>query len=127
MRRGERLVFFPEGTSTDGRRVLPVRSTLFAALLTPDLRDGVWVQPVSVVYRPNPKSGLPPEFYGWWGDMDFGGHVWTVLTRSFGGEADVVFHPAVRATDYPDRKALAAHCGAEVAKGLRDRLGETAA
>ena len=121
--RGERLVFFPEGTSTDGLRVLPFRSTLFSALLTPDLREAVWVQPVSVVYRPDPRSGLPAEFYGWWGDMDFGGHVWAVLTRSFGGSAEVVFHPPVRAADFPDRKSLAAHCGAEVRRGLEDRLG----
>lgn len=120
MQAGDRLLFFPEGTSTDGRRVLPFRSTLFAALMSEELRETAWVQPVSVVYHA--PRGEPEVFYGWWGDMPFGGHVWTVLTRSFGGRAEVVFHPPVRAADFADRKALAAHCWREVEKGLRERL-----
>ena len=117
---GDRLLFFPEGTSTDGRRVLPFRSTLFAAMTADELRETAWVQPVSVVYHP-PK-GAPAAFYGWWGTMDFGAHVWTVLTRSFGGRAEVVFHPPVRAADFPDRKTLAAHCWRAVERGLRTRI-----
>jgi 1-acyl-sn-glycerol-3-phosphate acyltransferase len=120
MLRGERLLFFPEGTSTDGRRVLPFRSTLFAAVTAEELRDVAWVQPVSVVYKA--PDGLPAEFYGWWGDMDFGGHVWSVLTRSFGGEAEVVFHAPVRVADRPDRKALARETWAAVEQGLATRL-----
>ncbi|MEM6742520.1 MAG: lysophospholipid acyltransferase family protein [Pseudomonadota bacterium] len=117
---GERLLFFPEGTSTDGLRVLPFRSTLFAALMEDGLRESAWVQPVSVVYHPGP--GLPRAFHGWWGDMDFGGNVWDVLARSFGGAADVVFHEPVRPVDFPDRKALAAHCWREVEGGVVERL-----
>ncbi|MFO7854667.1 MAG: lysophospholipid acyltransferase family protein, partial [Paracoccaceae bacterium] len=120
MQAGDRLVFFPEGTSTDGRRVLPFRSTLFAAVASDELRDTAWVQPVSVVYHA--PEGEPEAFYGWWGDMPFGGHVWTVLTRSFGGRAEVVFHEPVRAADFADRKLLAAHCWREVERGVRERL-----
>lgn len=119
---GERLLFFPEGTSTDGRRVLPFRSTLFAALTAPELREIAWVQPVSVIYRPNPKSGLPDTFYGWWRDMEFGAHLWSVLSLSFGGEADVVFHEPIRIKDLPDRKALALLCGDAVREGLETRI-----
>ena len=119
---GERLLFFPEGTSTDGRRGLPFRSTLFAALTAPELRDVAWVQPVSVIYRPNPRSGLPDVFYGWWRDMDFGSHVWSVLTLSFGGEADVVFHDPIRIADMPDRKALALRSWEAVNAGVVARI-----
>lgn len=121
MLRGERLLFFPEGTSTDGRRVLPFRSTLFAALTAEELREVAWVQPVSVVYHA--PEGLPENFYGWWGDMDFGGHVWSVLTRSFGGRAEVVFHEPVRVIDQPDRKALARETGEAVERGVMERIG----
>jgi len=120
MLRGERLLFFPEGTSTDGRRVLEFRSTLFAAFMAEGLRDEMRIQPVSVVYHAPP--GQPPEFYGWWGAMPFGGHVVDVLRRSFGGRAEVVFHPPVRPCDFPDRKALARHCGEAVRRGLEERL-----
>ncbi|MEO1687688.1 MAG: 1-acyl-sn-glycerol-3-phosphate acyltransferase [Pseudomonadota bacterium] len=121
VRRGERLVFFPEGTSTDGLRALEFRSTLFAPFMEEGMRDEMWIQPVSVVYHAPP--GQPRAFYGWWGTMSFGGHVMDVLKRSFGGRAEVVFHPPVRPRDFKDRKALARHCGEAVARGLRERLG----
>ncbi|MEM1313261.1 MAG: lysophospholipid acyltransferase family protein [Pseudomonadota bacterium] len=117
---GERLLFFPEGTSTDGLRVLPFRSTLFGAFMDDALRESAWVQPVSVVYHPGP--GLPRAFHGWWGDMDFGASVWDVLCLSVGGSAEVVFHDPVRPSAFADRKALAAHCGREVERGVAERL-----
>jgi 1-acyl-sn-glycerol-3-phosphate acyltransferase len=124
MLRGERLLFFPEGTSTDGRRVLPFRSTLFAAVTAEELRDVAWVQPVSVVYHA--PAGLPDSFYGWWGDMPFGDHVWSVLCLSFGGRAEVVFHPPTRVSDMPDRKALARWSWQAVERGVRERIGNSA-
>lgn len=120
---GQHLLFFPEATSTDGLRVIPFKSTLFSVFYTPELKDSVWVQPVSVVYRARPGGGRPVDFYGWWGDMDFGSHIWVLLTRSFGGTVTVVFHPAVRAADFPHRKALAAYCDAAVRQGLEVRVG----
>ncbi|WP_339948668.1 1-acyl-sn-glycerol-3-phosphate acyltransferase [uncultured Albimonas sp.] len=119
---GERLLFFPEGTSTDNRRVLPFRSTLFAALTAEELRDVAWVQPVSVVYRTNPATTLPDTFYGWWSDMEFGPHVWSLLTLSFGGEAEVVFHPPIEVAGMPDRKKLAQASWQAVNEGLLSRL-----
>ncbi len=113
LKRGDRLCLFAEGTSSDGQRVLPFKSALFSVFLAPDLRETLWVQPVSIVYRPRP--GLPAAFYGWWGDMDFAGHLGDVLARSHGGEVDVTFHPALRAADFADRKALAKAAHAAVA------------
>ena len=117
------LIFFPEGTSTDGLRVLPFKSSLFSAFFVEDPGDGerggdFWVQPVTIRYLPAPGRDLPPEFYGWWGDMALGSHVWAVMSRSFGGRALIRFHPPVRPVDFPDRKALAAYCGAVVERGL---------
>jgi 1-acyl-sn-glycerol-3-phosphate acyltransferase len=117
--RGELLCIFAEGTSTDGLRVLPFKSTLFSAIFDPAMKDEVWVQPVTVHYWPDPATGLPSNFYGWWGDMSFGGHIWDVVTRSRGGVATAMFHPPVRPADFPDRKALAQHCGETVEEGRR--------
>ena len=59
---GHRLLFFPEGTSTDGQRVLPFKPTLFQAFFAPGLRDEISIQPVSVIYHAPP--GEEPRFYG---------------------------------------------------------------
>lgn len=102
--RGQKLCFFPEGTSSDGLRVLPFKSTLFSVFMSDDVKESMWVQPVTVIYRA-PK-GEPENFYGWWGDMPFAGHVLQVFGRSTGGAATVVFHDPVRAADFADRKTL---------------------
>ena len=110
---GHKLLFFPEGTSTDGTRVLPFKPTLFAAFFSDRLRDVLWVQPVTVVYHA-PK-GAGSRFYGWWGDMDFGSHLLAILARRRQGRVEVFWHDPVRVSDYPDRKALAKATEATVA------------
>ncbi len=124
LRAGHRLLFFPEGTSTDGQRVLSFKSTLFAAFFTHGLQDILHVQPVSVIYHA-PK-GADPRFYGWWGDMDFGRHLLKLLSAPRQGRVEVLFHDAVAVADFPDRKALAAYCEAAVRQGLEQRRGQVA-
>ena len=102
---GHRLLFFPEGTSTDGQRVLPFKPTLFAAFFDDALRESLMIQPVTVVY--STPQGVDPRFYGWWGDMGFGPHLLAVLARSGQGAVTVSYHPPVQVSDYPDRKVLA--------------------
>ncbi len=101
---GHRLVFFPEGTSTDGLLVLPFKPTLFASFLDPSLDDPM-LQAVTLVYHA-PK-GQDVRFYGWWGDMDLGPHLWSTLTATRQGMIEVVFHDPVKAVEYSNRKALA--------------------
>jgi len=112
---GQRVLFFPEGTSTDALRVLPFKTTLFEAFFAPDLRDIMWVQPVSVTYYA-PK-GMEPRTYGWWGDMDFAPHLLSTLALARQGRVEVVYHPAIRVSDVTDRKALAAAAEAAVRSG----------
>ncbi|MEM6423235.1 MAG: lysophospholipid acyltransferase family protein [Pseudomonadota bacterium] len=110
------LIFFPEGTSTDGERVLPFKSSLFSAFYEEGAGADLLVQPVSLRYRPAPGSGLPDSFYAWWADMSFYGHVFEVFARSRGGTVTVRFLPPLRPAEAGDRKALAAACGAAVAE-----------
>ncbi len=105
LRAGHRLLFFPEGTSTDGRRVLAFKPTLFAAFYSDQTPDDLWVQPVTVVYHA-PK-GRDARFYGWWGDMDFGPHLLQVLAQSPQGRVEVTWHDPLRVGDLGDRKAMA--------------------
>lgn len=113
LRAGHKLLFFPEGTSTDGRRVLTFKPTLFAAFFSEGLRDMLWVQPVTVVYHP--PEGRDDRFYGWWGDMDFGSHLIAILSQSPQGRVEVFWHEPVRVTEFSDRKALAKSTEAAVA------------
>ena len=121
IRAGHKLLFFPEGTSTDGKRVLRFKSSLFAAFFTHGLEHVMQIQPVSVIYHA-PK-GRDPRFYGWWGDMDFGPHLLLSLSQPRQGSVEVVFHDPVSVEDFASRKALAAYCEARVRDGLDRRSG----
>lgn len=113
---GDSLILFPEGTSNDGSRVLPFRSSFFA------VAEGTSpppVQPVSVVYDrldglPVGRAGRPT--FAWYGDMDLGSHAWQ-LAQCRGMRATVLFHPPLDPAAFPNRKALAQACWDRVAEG----------
>lgn len=120
LKRGERLVLFPEGTSNDGNRVLPFNSALFGAA-EPEFAGGdVKVQPLAVAYVR--LHGLPmgrrqrPKF-AWYGDMELVPHLWNALGE---GPIDVVIyaHAPVTLKEIGSRKALARHCERAVAQGV---------
>lgn len=116
LRDGHRLVFFPEGTSTDGHRVLPFKSTLFAAFFSEQADPAAHMQPVTVTYHA--PEGEDPRHHGWWGDMGFGAHMIKILSRPRNGAVRLTFHPPTRIADFPDRKALAAHAERAVREGM---------
>ncbi|OAN65495.1 lysophospholipid acyltransferase family protein [Magnetospirillum moscoviense] len=118
---GRSLILFPEGTSNDGNRVLPFKSSLFA-VAEDAARTGqiLPVQPVSVAYTR--LDGLPltramRQFYAWYGDMTLAGHLPAALGLGR-VTIEVTFHPVVTIADFPDRKALANHCHDVISHGL---------
>lgn len=130
LKAGDSLILFPEGTSNDGNRVLPFKSSLFAVAELPGA-DGrpLPVQPLSIAYTR--LDGMPlgralRPYFAWYGDMTMGGHLLRALGLGRTG-VDVVFHPAVTLADFSDRKALSNHCHDLVAGGvsaaLNGRLG----
>jgi lyso-ornithine lipid O-acyltransferase len=108
---GDNLILFPEGTSSDGSRVLPFRTSFFAAAAVQ--RDQRWpegplIQPVSVVY--DRLGGLPAgrasrPVFAWYGDMDIASHFWR-LTQNIGLRATVLLHTPLDPALFTDRKAL---------------------
>ena len=116
LRQGHSLCFFPEGTSTDGLRVLEFKSALFGVFEAQEVLDELWVQPVTISYHP--ADHHEPHFYGWWGNMSFFGSLLALFATSFRGRARVIFHDAVRARDFKDRKAVAAYAQKQVLDGL---------
>jgi 1-acyl-sn-glycerol-3-phosphate acyltransferase len=79
---GDDLILFPEGTSSDGNRVLPFKSALFSVAERQVQGRPITVQPVSVAYTH--IDGLPlgrewrPQV-AWYGDMDLGDHIWNLI------------------------------------------------
>jgi 1-acyl-sn-glycerol-3-phosphate acyltransferase len=122
---GDALVLFPEGTSSDGNRVLPFRSALMGAAectVGTDLQGNIQhvpVQPISVSYVglngvPMGRENRP--LFAWYGDMDLVPHLWEAVKT---GPFDVVveFHPPLMIDEAHDRKALAATTEAIVRAG----------
>lgn len=115
LRAGHRLLFFPEGTSSDGRRVLPFKPTLFQAFLDEGLPADLAIQPMSVAYHA--PEGRDPRFYGWWSDMELGPHLLTVLAAPRQGHVTVRLHPPVPVAG-ETRKTLAQKTQEAVRAGL---------
>lgn len=117
---GDAIVLFAEGTSSDGNRVLPFMTSLFAAAKpaageAPVAADAV-VQTVSVVYTrlhglPLGRTGRPGV--AWYGDMEMTGHAWQLLKA---GPLDVEIRigAPVPLASFADRKQLARHSEAQI-------------
>jgi len=111
---GESLILFPEGTSNDGSRVLPFRSSFLA------IADAArQVQPVSVVY--DRLGGLPccrrdRPLFAWYGDMDIASHFWRIARRN-GARVTVLLHEPFAPDTLADRKAMAGECFRIVSEG----------
>jgi lyso-ornithine lipid O-acyltransferase len=93
--RGELIVLFAEGTTSDGNRVLPFRASLVGAAkmaLMDHSLDHIALQPLTIAYTR--RNGLPvtrrdrPELC-WYGDMELAPHLVGVLQ---GGPIDVAVH-----------------------------------
>ena len=117
---GHKLLFFPEGTSTDGRQVLPFKSTLFSAFFDDNTQQNLYVQPVSVVYQA-PK-GCDGRFYGWWGDMAFDAHLLYMLGRWRQGRVEVIFSTPVAIAEFSSRKDLSKHLEVQVRKAHQSAI-----
>lgn len=108
---GDPVVLFAEGTSSDGNRVLPFRSSLIGAAHAA-LENGegnVAIQPLAIVYTG--IDGLPigrqhRPHVAWYGGMDLLPHLAGIIRR---GAIDVVvsFGEPVAFDRTADRKAVA--------------------
>ncbi|MCG8508471.1 MAG: 1-acyl-sn-glycerol-3-phosphate acyltransferase [Rhodospirillales bacterium] len=121
LKRGESLIVFPEGTSTNGLKVRPFKSSLFGVAEQLPKEVGFKVQPVSIAY-PRYATGKAligglESLYAWYGDMTMLPHVLTVLGLR-GAEVELRFHEPVDIEDFADRKQLARHCESQVAAGV---------
>ncbi len=118
---GKSLIIFPEGTSTDGRTVLPFKASLFSIALDETAPPGLVIQPFTVEIaetdgKPvNNQAGR--DLYAWHGDMTLLPHLWR-FAKSEGARINLHFHPPLTMGAETHRKALAADSQALVAGGL---------
>ncbi len=113
---GDRLILFPEGTSSDGTRVLPFKSAVFESAQ----KDNVLIQPVTLNYTR--LNGIPMgralrPLLAWYGDMELVPHLWAALSLG-SQEISITFHAPVTAQNFSNRKTLARHCRKTVADGM---------
>jgi 1-acyl-sn-glycerol-3-phosphate acyltransferase len=113
---GDNLILFPEGTTDDGSRVLPFRSSFLSIAEGP---DPPIVQPVSLVY--DRLAGLPTGRYNrplfaYYGDMNIGRHFWR-LVQCHGLGATLLLHQPVDPSDFPNRKVLARELERTISEG----------
>ena len=113
---GDIIVLFAEGTSGDGRSVLPFKSSFFGVATLPEMR----VQPVTIAYRshrnlPMNRRLLPS--YAWYGDMELVPHLLGAL-RAGPIEVTVVCHPPLAAAGDMNRKHLARQAEEQVRRSL---------
>ncbi len=106
------ILLFPEGTSTNGEKLLPFQSAPFAA----PLRNGTTILPITVSYRTingQPVSVVNRDLIYWYGDMDFLSHFWALLAvRDI--EVSIDIHPPIESSrfrnDSAGRKRLSQAC-----------------
>jgi 1-acyl-sn-glycerol-3-phosphate acyltransferase len=130
LRGGDALVLFPEGTTTDGNRVITFKSSLLGAVETEIGTDPsgvahtVPVQPFSIAYvgmHGMPLGREDRPYYAWYGDMELLPHLWEGLKA---GPLDVVveFQPPIAVEGLGGRKKIAALAEEKVRSGLRRAL-----
>jgi lyso-ornithine lipid O-acyltransferase len=113
---GDNLLLFPEGTSSDGARVLPFRSSFLAVA---EGTDPPLIQPVSIVY--DRLGGLPigrasRPVFAWYGDMDLASHFWR-LAQHRGLRVSILLHAPLDPSRFASRKALSHAVWQTVADG----------
>ena len=134
LNQGDAIVLFAEGTSSDGNRVLPFKTSLFGAVKGPhsagSSASSAVVQTVAVVYthrRGLPLSRAERPRVGWYGDMEMQSHAWDVL-KSGPLTVTIKVSEPVPLDDYADRKELALKSERAVRQAvhgiLRGRLGD---
>ena len=118
---GDNLMLFPEGTSSDGTRVLPFRSALFGVAQLRRNDRPIMVQPVAIAYTR--LDGIPlgrywRPLFAWFGDLDLVPHLWQMVCLGE-TEAIVTFFPPVDIDRLGDRKKLAEYCFRQVSSGVQ--------
>jgi len=113
------IILFPEGTTSDGNKMLPFKSALLAAAKAHDDYTP-YVQPLCLKY--NKVAGMPTHrkqrpFIAWYGDMDLVPHIKGILTQT-PITVELRFSEAILLSDFENRQKMAQY----LEKSMRQTL-----
>ena len=118
----EKVFIFPEGTTSDGNRVLDFKSSSFSALEGQNLI----IQPIVIVY--SDLNGIPINRWlrpviAWYGDMDLKPHLSKLASlRSI--KSRLIYLDKVNAKNFSSRKNLSKHLENEIKKVYSSALSK---
>ena len=100
----EKILIFPEGTTSDGNRVLDFKSSSFSAVEKENFR----IQPITLVY--SEFNGIPINRWlrpilAWYGDMDLKPHL-SFLVNLRPIKVKLIFSDPVKSEIFSNRKDL---------------------
>ena len=102
--RGDNLILFPEGTTSDGIRVLRFKSSLLTSLE----QKNILIQPIVIKYES--INGIPltrwlKPIIVWYGDMELKPHLINIL-KLFSIKAKITILPPLNGKDFTNRKDM---------------------
>jgi 1-acyl-sn-glycerol-3-phosphate acyltransferase len=109
------ITIFPEGTTTDGKSLLPFKTPMLRVLEPPP--PGILVQPVLLDY------GTVGEDIGWVGEESGMNNARRVLARKGSLPLRVHYLDPFDPADFPGRKAIAAEARRRIEAALTHALG----
>lgn len=119
LRQGDSLILFPEGTTSDGTRVMAFRSA-FLAIAETELPHVL--QPFSIIYDELdflPVRRQDRALFAWFGDMDLASH-FNRIARHRGLRVTIQLHPPIAGGAGLNRKKLAQLTWGQVAEGAAE-------
>lgn len=117
---GERVAFFPEGTTSDGSGLLPFHTSLFAAAMVSDGEtfQSQVIQPIALMYFQNDQRSDVPAYVG---DQTLVDSIVQILsTRNLSAQIHLL-SPIDRVSDSVTRHVLAAESEHRIRAAIQSR------
>ena len=119
---GEKIFVFPEGTTSDGNRVLDFKSSSFSSVEN----QSFMIQPIVIVY--SDLNGIPINRWlrpmiAWYGDMDLKPHL-SKLVGLMSIKAKLIYLETVNTQNFENRKDLSKHLEDRIRKVYSSTLSK---
>ena len=119
---GEKVFIFPEGTTSDGNRVLEFKSSSFSSVENQNFK----IQPIVILY--SHLNGIPINRWlrpmiAWYGDMDLKPHL-SKLVGLMSIKAKLIYLEPVNTENFENRKDLSNHLEDKIRKVYSSALSK---